>query len=226
MNWKTQVLWLLFVCIPMTGAWHCTRVYQTENQQHQVKLSQLAYTDYRQWTEFQLDEFYLRDDEPVSFEGHEYALVDSSETVGEHSQVILLRRSSELDGSLSERLSTGAVQGTVRSGYFRYEEVMQLGLGVSCSDPEQFLIFDLDGKREGQFANTVWAMIGLSIYGFVFALYLNGKIEGNEFRDRQRRNRVQSQVALQLLIARQDTCLLYTSPSPRDATLSRMPSSA
>ena len=24
----------------------------------------------------------------------------------------------------------------------------------------------------------------------------------------------------------QDTCLLYTSPSPRDATLSRMPSSA
>ena len=29
-----------------------------------------------------------------------------------------------------------------------------------------------------------------------------------------------------LKIARQLTCLLYTSPSPRDATLSRMPSSA
>ena len=29
-----------------------------------------------------------------------------------------------------------------------------------------------------------------------------------------------------LLIARIDRCLLYTSPSPRDATLSRMPSSA
>jgi len=27
-------------------------------------------------------------------------------------------------------------------------------------------------------------------------------------------------------LARHDTCLLYTSPSPRDATLSRMPSSA
>ena len=27
-------------------------------------------------------------------------------------------------------------------------------------------------------------------------------------------------------LARQSTCLLYTSPSPRDATLSRMPSSA
>ena len=31
---------------------------------------------------------------------------------------------------------------------------------------------------------------------------------------------------LGMLIARTDPCLLYTSPSPRDATLSRMPSSA
>ena len=31
---------------------------------------------------------------------------------------------------------------------------------------------------------------------------------------------------LQLLIANVEGCLLYTSPSPRDATLSRMPSSA
>ena len=30
----------------------------------------------------------------------------------------------------------------------------------------------------------------------------------------------------ELLISQPDTCLLYTSPSPRDATLSRMPSSA
>ena len=30
----------------------------------------------------------------------------------------------------------------------------------------------------------------------------------------------------QLLAAQRYTCLLYTSPSPRDATLSRMPSSA
>ena len=29
-----------------------------------------------------------------------------------------------------------------------------------------------------------------------------------------------------LTFLKQDTCLLYTSPSPRDATLSRMPSSA
>ena len=31
---------------------------------------------------------------------------------------------------------------------------------------------------------------------------------------------------LEALLAEQDSCLLYTSPSPRDATLSRMPSSA
>ena len=33
-------------------------------------------------------------------------------------------------------------------------------------------------------------------------------------------------VCLGLKLARLETCLLYTSPSPRDATLSRMPSSA
>ena len=32
--------------------------------------------------------------------------------------------------------------------------------------------------------------------------------------------------AIEKLLAIDDTCLLYTSPSPRDATLSRMPSSA
>ena len=33
-------------------------------------------------------------------------------------------------------------------------------------------------------------------------------------------------VTAQALLTLNDTCLLYTSPSPRDATLSRMPSSA
>ena len=31
---------------------------------------------------------------------------------------------------------------------------------------------------------------------------------------------------IQVCVGVRDTCLLYTSPSPRDATLSRMPSSA
>ena len=34
------------------------------------------------------------------------------------------------------------------------------------------------------------------------------------------------QITATLTVSSTDTCLLYTSPSPRDATLSRMPSSA
>ena len=36
----------------------------------------------------------------------------------------------------------------------------------------------------------------------------------------------ESSIKIQLVDANYKTCLLYTSPSPRDATLSRMPSSA
>ena len=36
----------------------------------------------------------------------------------------------------------------------------------------------------------------------------------------------ESGAIVQYLLARHGDCLLYTSPSPRDATLSRMPSSA
>ena len=37
---------------------------------------------------------------------------------------------------------------------------------------------------------------------------------------------IQAQIINLLKILQSETCLLYTSPSPRDATLSRMPSSA
>ena len=45
----------------------------------------------------------------------------------------------------------------------------------------------------------------------IIRLYMNGRI-----------NQEQYGAAIRYL----ETCLLYTSPSPRDATLSRMPSSA
>ena len=41
-----------------------------------------------------------------------------------------------------------------------------------------------------------------------------------------RRLRSRSQVPIIMLTAKDDDCLLYTSPSPRDRTRSRMPSSA
>ena len=47
------------------------------------------------------------------------------------------------------------------------------------------------------------------------------RLEGDDFRLEIRRN-----LPAQAVMAPVMPCLLYTSPSPRDATLSRMPSSA
>ena len=45
-------------------------------------------------------------------------------------------------------------------------------------------------------------------------------------RPEQSRARIQHFINSGLVLVNYKTCLLYTSPSPRDATLSRMPSSA
>ena len=210
MNWKTHFLWLMFTLIPMTGAWHYTQAYQNENQIHQVMLSRLRQeTGLQRSFQYQINEFHLRDVEPVTIEGYEYALIDSSGKMGECFDAVLLRRSIDLKGSLSERMNSGTVQGAVTGDYFSFDKSIQIGLNVSCSDPDRFLIFDVDGKGKSQLASILWATIGLSIYGLVFVLYLNSKIEGSEFRDLQRRNRVQSQVALQLFIARHDSYKHY-----------------
>ena len=50
----------------------------------------------------------------------------------------------------------------------------------------------------------------------------NGNLDNNNTADLNR----QSQSFVNIALASQWGCLLYTSPSPRDATLSRMPSSA
>ena len=56
--------------------------------------------------------------------------------------------------------------------------------------------------------------------GDVYAPLLQGKVLGNLFFENSTRTRMSFESAMKRL------CLLYTSPSPRDATLSRMPSSA
>ena len=53
-----------------------------------------------------------------------------------------------------------------------------------------------------------------------------GADEGNSPRDWRRRVGISSQLLGRWLRWRSRTCLLYTSPSPRDRTRSRMPSSA
>ena len=56
--------------------------------------------------------------------------------------------------------------------------------------------------------------------------------QGEQFLDQLAEDGVKGETLFQLEFRRQqfaiaiETCLLYTSPSPRDATLSRMPSSA
>ena len=47
-----------------------------------------------------------------------------------------------------------------------------------------------------------------------------------EFAEKLSKVGVQPIIGTQINFKHNDTCLLYTSPSPRDATLSRMPSSA
>ena len=54
------------------------------------------------------------------------------------------------------------------------------------------------------------------------ALVTNSKIWGEMFGTKEMHLLFSDEVTTQLYL----DCLLYTSPSPRDATLSRMPSSA
>ena len=50
--------------------------------------------------------------------------------------------------------------------------------------------------------------------------------ELGRIRQHKERNKPEMKVAVAGCVAQAEGCLLYTSPSPRDATLSRMPSSA
>ena len=202
--------------MPATGAWHYARVYQIENQQiqiAQVDVSDVNRAGLEYGSIFQLNGFYVRDEQPVTVENHEYVLVDSLENSDENSEVVLLRRSVDLDSSLAERMNVGAVKGFGRAEEFSWEHAMQMGLKVSVTDPEWFFVIDVDcveqKKRESQLGSILWATVGLTIYGFLMAIYMIGKIDATEFNDSQRRNRIQSLVALQLSIARQDSYKHY-----------------
>ena len=67
--------------------------------------------------------------------------------------------------------------------------------------------------------------IGYGFTGMASMMALNGQITGNGPPDRQLRNSWM-QMGWQPRSIKIGDCLLYTSPSPRDGLLSRMPSSA
>ena len=66
---------------------------------------------------------------------------------------------------------------------------------------QEYLLQSISGEEDGRFNRFMVGDVKQSIYKFRLA-------------------------RPELFMEKFDTCLLYTSPSPRDATLSRMPSSA
>ena len=89
------------------------------------------------------------------------------------------------------------------------------------SEPVEELLFIRD-----EFANMVWGIekritneLGQTVEGFDLHLELNGPFIPLEDADKKEGRKYPTYRLA-------STCLLYTSPSPRDATLSRMPSSA
>ena len=59
-------------------------------------------------------------------------------------------------------------------------------------------------------------------------VYIEGKIKTRKYNDRDGNERYITEILAEKIniLARSQSCLLYTSPSPRDRTRSRMPSSA
>ena len=99
----------------------------------------------------------------------------------------------------------------------------------NLSVADLFAMTVLSGNVEGEFivGDTVTLIINDSVYTAIVDSEGNFSVEVPRFQ-------LQSNATIAASISTQDafgniglsTCLLYTSPSPRDATLSRMPSSA
>jgi len=68
----------------------------------------------------------------------------------------------------------------------------------------------------------VWQITGATVYGQDVVKLPAPKIRGQVMKALKNRTSIKGFKQKEL----PDNCLLYTSPSPRDATLSRMPSSA
>ena len=88
----------------------------------------------------------------------------------------------------------------------------------TCGLPSNFAHFDEEGAAAAATTTTThgWWKNTRKPRGSFFGLF--AKKDGDKQRQQQRQNRKKTKKGY--------GCLLYTSPSPRDATLSRMPSSA
>ena len=81
----------------------------------------------------------------------------------------------------------------------------------------------LSQQRLVEILDTAESFVGVNDKAAKKVPLLRGKTVANLFFENSTRTRTTFELAAKRLSA---DCLLYTSPSPRDATLSRMPSSA
>ena len=80
----------------------------------------------------------------------------------------------------------------------------------------------MENKKKNIMNRAYLVALGLMFFSFLLIAKLVHIqfLEGDKYRD------IASKRMLKKDILQPSSCLLYTSPSPRDATLSRMPSSA
>ena len=85
-------------------------------------------------------------------------------------------------------------------------------------DPETYVVeFGTDMSNLDQTSSTVTSGNDITRQNFFLSVLLEGLVPSTQYFYR---------VMIRNSAGEVRTCLLYTSPSPRDATLSRMPSSA
>ena len=83
----------------------------------------------------------------------------------------------------------------------------------------------IGGEMVSRFGVTPTKIDETSYHQAMMFNYMIGNLDWNIMHQRNVKY-IQKDTSSPLIIVPYDFCLLYTSPSPRDATLSRMPSSA
>ena len=103
------------------------------------------------------------------------------------------------------------------------------GLGARDSDNGNrldYYFFDWNAKANFSLSKNDKIFLSYFKGGDRFNLLVNDANSDGPFGPVETRNGVKVAWANSITAIRWNRCLLYTSPSPRDATLSRMPSSA
>ena len=210
MNWRITLLKVLFLLIPATGIWCYSKTFgvEADKRHYQCDVKQLATAFACEDRMVELRDFKIRDDQSVIEGRNEFMIADAVDEE-DWAYSVLLRRNVNGGEGLQSIVDQGVVSGTFESFVERHL-VETLGIQMRDSDPGDFVVLDVDQDRLATDRyNIVKATFGFSVLGFIGLVYFGSKFDETEFQDGIRRNRVQSQVALQLLIARHDNFKHY-----------------